>query len=54
MIPHAVQPFICTVFLFYVSCDCIAFDALTLLVGQQEGHTACKKQSGGVLMLLSV
>jgi len=23
--------------------------ALTLLVGQQEGHPACKKQSGGVL-----
>ena len=23
--------------------------ALTLLVGRQEGHPACKKQSGGVL-----
>jgi len=23
---------------------------LTLLVGQQEGHPACKKQSGGVLV----
>jgi len=31
-----------------------AFSALTLLVGQQEGHPACKKQSGGVLMWLSV
>jgi len=26
-----------------------AFSALTLLVGRQEGHPACKKQSGGVL-----
>jgi len=28
--------------------------ALTLLVGRQEGHPACKKQSGGVLAWLSV
>jgi len=27
---------------------------LTLLVGRQEGHSACKKQSGGVLAWLSV
>ena len=27
----------------------IAFSALTLLVGRQEGHPACKKLSGGVL-----
>jgi len=26
-----------------------AFNALTLLVGWQEGHAACKKLSGGVL-----
>jgi len=26
-----------------------AFSALTLLVGRQEGHLACKKLSGGVL-----
>jgi len=31
-----------------------AFSALTLLVGWQEGHPACKKQSGGVLVWLSV
>ena len=30
------------------------FSVLTLLVGRQEGHTACKKQSGGVLAWLSV
>ena len=30
-----------------------AFSALTLLVGWQEGHPACKK-SGGVLAWLSV
>ena len=27
----------------------LAFSALTLLAGRQEGHPACKKQSGGVL-----
>ena len=32
----------------------IAFSALTLLVGRQEGHLAGKKQSGGVLAWLSV
>ena len=32
----------------------IKFSALTLLVGRQEGHPACKKLSGGVLAWLSV
>ena len=32
----------------------IFFSALTLLVGRQEGHPACKKMSGGVLAWLSV
>jgi len=32
----------------------VAFSALTLLVGSQEGHLACKKLSGGVLAWLSV
>jgi len=32
----------------------IAFSALTLLVGWQEGYLACKKLSGGVLAWLSV
>ena len=32
----------------------VAFSAMTLLVGQQEGHPACKKLSGGVLVWLSV
>jgi len=31
-----------------------AFSALTLLVGRQEGHPACKKLSGGVQAWLSV
>jgi len=31
-----------------------AFSALTLLVERQEGHLACKKLSGGVLLWLSV
>ena len=30
------------------------FGALTLLVGRQEGHPACKKLSGGLLAWLSV
>jgi len=32
----------------------LAFSALMLLVGRQEGHPACKKLSGGVLAWLSV
>ena len=32
----------------------MAFSALTLLVGRQEGHPACKKLSGEVLAWLSV
>ena len=31
-----------------------AFSALTLLVGWEEGHPACKKLSGGMLVWLSV
>jgi len=34
-------------------CLC-SFSALTLLVGRQEGHPACKKLSGTVLAWLSV
>jgi len=30
--------------------QCCAFSALMLLVGQQEGHPACKKISGGVVL----
>ena len=33
--------------------DLYAFSALTLLVGRQEGHPACKKLSGGVPAWLS-
>jgi len=32
----------------------LAFSALMLLVGRQEGHPACKKLSGGVLAWSSV
>ena len=32
----------------------LPISALTLLVGRQEGHPACKKLSGGVLAWLSV
>ena len=37
-----------------VNFSLFAFSALMLLVGRQEGHPACKKQSGGVLAWLSV
>ena len=46
--------FIIYVILCWVSLQCCAFSALTLLVGQQEGHPACKKLSGEVLAWLSV
>ena len=39
---------------FNVGLPRFAFSALTLLVGCQEGHPACKKLSGGVLAWLSV
>jgi len=32
----------------------VAFSALTLLVGRQEGHPVCKILSGEVLVWLSV
>ena len=45
---------ILTVKLLSVIREIQAFSALTLLVGWQEGHPACKKLSGGVLAWLSV
>jgi len=41
-------------FVYYFFYWVYAFSALTLLVGRQEGHPACKKLSGGVLAWLSV
>ena len=38
---------------FSLTYNVSAFSALTLLVGRQEGHPACKKLSGGVLVWLS-
>jgi len=45
LLPYLFDPFQWYIF---------AFSALTLLVGRQEGHPACKKLSGGVLAWLSV
>jgi len=42
------------VFLLPIVSSAVAFSASMLLVGRQEGHPACKKQSGGVLVWLSV
>jgi len=41
-------------FIVYAAPWFSAFSALTLFVGRQEGHPACKKLSGGVLVWLSV
>jgi len=41
-------------FLIFSIYNLVDFSALTLLVGLQEGHPACKKLSGGVLVWLSV
>jgi len=41
-------------FFVFILCCSNAFSALTLLVGRQEGHAACKKLSGGLLAWLSV
>ena len=40
--------------IYYVVCSSVAFSALMLLVGRQEGHPASKKLSSGVLNWLSV
>ena len=46
---------LCDIYFFIFYCMAlIAFSALTLLVGRQEEHPACKKLSGGVLVWLSV
>ena len=41
-------------FLIILDDIALAFSALTLLVGRQEGHPACKNLSSGVLAWLSV
>ena len=50
MTPFIVSYIICLYLHYLVAC---AFSALTLLVGRQEGHLACKKLSGEVLAWLS-
>jgi len=52
---HAFPVTVCDITkLCHVLSYCRAFSALTLLVGRQEGHPACKKLSDGVLAWLSV
>ena len=36
-----------------MECDIFSFSALALLVGQQEGHVACKKM-GVVLLVVTI
>jgi len=35
-----------------MECDIFPFSVLTLLVGQQEGHPACKKLDVGLLVVM--
>jgi len=35
-----------------MECDIFPFSALTLLVGRQEGHPACKKLGVGLLVMM--
>ena len=35
-----------------MECDIFPFTALTLLVGRQEGHPACKKLDVGLLVVM--
>jgi len=35
-----------------MECDTFPFSALTLLVGRQEGHLACKKLAVGLLLAM--
>jgi len=35
-----------------MECDILPFSALTLFVGRQEGHPACKKLDVGLLMMI--
>jgi len=46
--------FVSNCFLFILTFLAFAFSALTLLVGWQEGHLACKKVIGGMLAWLCV
>jgi len=48
------RDFVCIHLSVFYICIPFAFSALTLLVGRQEGHPACKELSGGVLAWLSV
>jgi len=35
-----------------MECDIFHFSALTILVGRQEGHPACKKLDVGLLVMM--
>ena len=44
----------CDTLCTYVERAPLAFSALTLLVGRQEGHQACKKLSGGAGVVIGL
>ena len=47
-----VESHCCCCLFFYFGSGCSAFSALTLLVGRQEGHPACKKDSWGASVVI--
>jgi len=47
---YLVNKCICLMCFYFILLQSVAFSALTLLVWWQEGHPACKKLSGGVLV----
>jgi len=48
------MPYISHIIVTFFTTTRLHYSALTLLVGQQEGHPACNKLSGGMLAWLSV
>jgi len=52
--PQTFDRFLRNVVVYQLPSVLVAFSALTLLVGRHQGHPTCKKQSGGVLVWLSV
>ena len=42
----------CDIFFYFYECDIFTFSALTLLVGRQEWHPACKTLGVGLLVVV--
>jgi len=51
---HILPRFVLHIIYISLCAEEVPFSALTLLVGRQEGHPACKKLSGGMLVWLCI